>query len=171
MEHEVAPRIECIEQQIPTEWKEFAGKPMQVAYYATKVNTFRENPELQRPSESFSSWAVKKLRREMGEYVFAVQYHHETNAISDSDGRYLSDEDLRNIVAQEWRTDLTRSIIETRLNRHGSKDGPVVRRSPSGVLYVSPQPSHSNESSRKFVQDAIATPGQRKKKMSLTSTR
>eukprot|EP00644_Phytophthora_capsici_P003280 jgi/Phyca11/532719/estExt2_fgenesh1_pg.C_PHYCAscaffold_70143 len=37
MEHEVAPRIECIEQQIPTEWKEFAGKPMQVAYYATKI--------------------------------------------------------------------------------------------------------------------------------------
>ncbi|KAL3664010.1 hypothetical protein V7S43_010897 [Phytophthora oleae] len=152
MEHEVALRIERIEQQIPTEWKEFAGKPMQIAYYATKVNTFRENPDLLHPSKSFTSWAIQELRREMGD-----------------DGRHLADEDLRLIVGQEWRTDLTRSIMETRLNRHGSKDGPVVRRSPSGVLYVSPQPSRTSAnmsgvaSPRKFVLDAIATPGQRKK--------
>ncbi|POM78032.1 Guanine deaminase [Phytophthora palmivora] len=150
-EYEMALRVERIEQQIPAEWREFAGKPMQMTYYATKVNTFRENPELLRPSESFTAWATKELRREIGD-----------------DGRYLSDEDLKNIVCQEWRTDLTRSILETRLNRHSSKDGPVVRRSASGVLYVTSQPPQSlssgtNGSSAKFVLDAIATPGPRKK--------
>ncbi|KAL4161191.1 hypothetical protein PRNP1_001746 [Phytophthora ramorum] len=150
-EYEMALRVERIEQQIPAEWKEFAGKPMQMTYYATKVNTFRENPDLSRPSDSFAAWATKELRREMG-----------------AEGKRLSDADLTGIVSQEWRTDLTRSLLEARLNRHGSKDGPVVRRSPSGVLYVAPQPaqtSHSTSSSAsptKFVLDAIATPGPRK---------
>ncbi|KAG7380841.1 hypothetical protein PHYPSEUDO_006734 [Phytophthora pseudosyringae] len=181
-EYEMAPRVERIEQQIPVEWKEFAGKPMQMAYYATKVNTFRENPDLQHPSDSFAAWATKELRREMGEYVLAVYCwassrlgahpHRETNVKCydpRSEGRHLSDADLNSIACQEWRTDLTRNILETRLNRHGSKDGPVVRRSPSGVLYVTPQPAQvthrdsSTTSPTKFVLDAIATPGLRKK--------
>uniref|UniRef100_H3GGA6 Golgin subfamily A member 7/ERF4 domain-containing protein n=1 Tax=Phytophthora ramorum TaxID=164328 RepID=H3GGA6_PHYRM len=66
-EYEMALRVERIEQQIPAEWKEFAGKPMQMTYYATKVNTFRENPDLSRPSDSFAAWATKELRREMGD--------------------------------------------------------------------------------------------------------
>ncbi|POM57785.1 Hypothetical protein PHPALM_37657 [Phytophthora palmivora] len=66
-EYEMVLRVERIEQQIPAEWREFAGKPMQMTYYATKVNTFRENPELLRPSESFTAWATKELRREIGD--------------------------------------------------------------------------------------------------------
>ncbi|GMF26452.1 unnamed protein product [Phytophthora lilii] len=68
-EHEMRLRVERIEQQIPAEWKEFAGKPMHITYYATKVNTFRENPDLIRPGDAFSTWATKELRREMGEYA------------------------------------------------------------------------------------------------------
>lgn len=68
-EYEMAPRVERIEQQIPAEWKEFAEKPMQITYYATKVNTFREHPDLLRPNDSFTGWATTELRREMGEYV------------------------------------------------------------------------------------------------------
>ncbi|GMF23551.1 unnamed protein product [Phytophthora fragariaefolia] len=68
-EYEMAPRVERIEQQIPAEWKQFAGKPMQMTYYATKVNTFRENPDLLYPGGSFTTWATKELRRELGEYV------------------------------------------------------------------------------------------------------
>ncbi|KAL4138167.1 hypothetical protein PRIC2_001674 [Phytophthora ramorum] len=175
-EYEMALRVERIEQQIPAEWKEFAGKPMQMTYYATKVNTFRENPDLSRPSDSFAAWATKELRREMGEYVrlqmlgllSPQQDANISAAIPNSEGKRLSDADLTGIVSQEWRTDLTRSLLEARLNRHGSKDGPVVRRSPSGVLYVAPQPAqtpHSTSSSAsptKFVLDAIATPGPRK---------
>ncbi|KAG7396895.1 hypothetical protein PHYBOEH_001585 [Phytophthora boehmeriae] len=154
-EYEMAPRVERIEQQLeqlPVEWKKFAGKPMQMTYYATKVNTFRENPELLRPSASFTAWAAQELRREMGE-----------------DGRRLSDKEVESVVCQEWRSDLTRSILETRLNRHGSRDGPVVRRSPSGVIYVAPpQPAPPGNSTTpgappKFVLDAIATLGPRKK--------
>ncbi|KAE8882519.1 hypothetical protein PF005_g7963 [Phytophthora fragariae] len=150
-EYEMAPRVERIEQQIPAEWKEFAGKPMQMTYYATKVNTFRENPDLLRSSDSFAAWATQELRRELGE-----------------EGRRLSDAELGSIVSQEWRTDLTRNILETRLNRHGSRDGPVVRRSPSGVLYVAPSRSGSGispgaTSPTKFVLDPIATTGPLKK--------
>ncbi|KAJ8533362.1 hypothetical protein ON010_g13892 [Phytophthora cinnamomi] len=156
-EHEMALRVERIEQQIPAEWKEFVGKPMHMTYYATKVNTFRENPELLRPSDSFAAWATQELRRELGE-----------------EGRRLSDAELKSIVCQEWRTDLTRSILKARLNRHGSKDGPVVRRSPSGVLYVAPPPTQPPRSCnsrpaspKKFVLDGIATPGPRKKAAAL----
>lgn len=70
----MAPRVERIEQQIPAEWKEFAGKPMQISYYATKVNTFRENPDLLRPSDSFAAWATQELRRELGEYVVVTVF-------------------------------------------------------------------------------------------------
>ncbi|KAG2776571.1 hypothetical protein PC129_g12464 [Phytophthora cactorum] len=146
-EYEMVPRVERIEQQIPAEWSEFTGKPMQMTYYVTKVNTFRENPDLLPPSDSFTTWATLQLRREIAD-----------------EGRYLSDADLKSIIRQEWRTDLTRNILATRLNRHGSKDGPVVRRSPSGALYVAPQPAQpsrcyaSTLDTLKFVLDAIATP-------------
>ncbi|ETI46873.1 hypothetical protein F441_08782 [Phytophthora nicotianae CJ01A1] len=147
---EIAPRVERIEQQIPVEWKGFAGKPMQMTYNTTKVNVFRENADLLLPSGSFTSWAALELR----------------SAIA-GEGKHLSDADLKSIVSQEWRTDLTRSIVETRLNRHGSKNGPVVRRSSSGALYIAPQPAqpvHSRATTRgtsstvNFVLDAIATP-------------
>ncbi|KAF4035498.1 hypothetical protein GN244_ATG12492 [Phytophthora infestans] len=121
-EHEIAPSVKRVEQQILVEWKTLAGKPLQMTYNVTKVNTFRENPDLLHPSDSFTAWATQELRR----------------GITD-EGRLLSNADLESIVNQEWRTDLTRKIWETRLNRHGSKDGPVVRRSPSGALYVAPQ--------------------------------
>ncbi|KAG6946892.1 hypothetical protein JG688_00015780 [Phytophthora aleatoria] len=107
-EYEMVPRVERIEQQIPAKWSEFTGKPMQMTYYVTKVNTFRENPDLLPPSDSFTTWATLQLRREIAD-----------------EGRYLSDADLKSIIRQEWRTDLTRNILATRLNRHGSKDGPV----------------------------------------------
>ncbi|KAF1783267.1 hypothetical protein GQ600_14055 [Phytophthora cactorum] len=130
-EYEMVPRVERIEQQIPAKWSEFTGKPMQMTYYVTKVNTFRENPDLLHPSDSFTTWATLQLCREIAE----------SNCNFRSEGRYLSDADLKSIIRQEWRTDLTRNILATRLNRHGSKDGPVVRRSPSGALYVAPQPA------------------------------
>jgi hypothetical protein len=172
-EYEVAPRVERIEQQIPAEWKAFAGKPMQITYGATKVNTFRDNPELLYPGDSFAAWATKELRRELGECVRLRTWTLASDAdkltqhsVCGRQGRCLSDAELKGIVCQEWRTDLTRNIVETRLNRHGSKDGPVVRRSPCGVLYIAPQPARSGSSAgapTKLVLDAVATPETRKK--------
>ncbi|KAL7690797.1 hypothetical protein Plhal304r1_c011g0043421 [Plasmopara halstedii] len=118
-EYEATRRVGCIEQQIPLKWKKFAGKPMRIMYYGTKVNTFRENPNLQHPNDSYTMWATKELRREMKDK-----------------GKYLSDADLKSIISQEWRTDLTRNILNIRLNRHGSKSGPIVHRSPTGALYI-----------------------------------
>lgn len=66
---EVAPRVERVEQQLdalPSQWKEFAGKPMEMHYYGVRINTFRANPELQRPSTAYSRWAIDALRSELG---------------------------------------------------------------------------------------------------------
>lgn len=85
--------------------------------------------------------------------------HRTTISLSNRDGIKLSDTEVEEIIKQEWQTDLTRSVVEARLNRHRSKDGPVVRRSASGVIYVAEQPRQGEQ----FVLDAIAAPARRKK--------
>lgn len=70
--HEVAPRVERVEQQLdalPPTWKAFAGPPMAMHYYGTRINTFRANPALQRPPDAYCDWAVGALRRQLGAYV------------------------------------------------------------------------------------------------------
>ncbi|TMW66001.1 hypothetical protein Poli38472_003766 [Pythium oligandrum] len=139
VEVEVEPRLCRIEQQLqerlPMEWREFAGKPMALHYYDKKINTFRANDDV-KPSAAYMRWAVKQLRGQLEAQQLSV----------------FSDAELREIVQQEWRTDLTRSTWEARLNRHGSADGPVVRRSPNGVIFVRPQP----QPGEKYVQDGMA---------------
>ncbi|KAF1334132.1 hypothetical protein FI667_g1988, partial [Globisporangium splendens] len=144
VEREMASRVERIEQQmdvLPPQWEQFAGKPVAVSYYGTKINTFRENPALQ-PEKAYMQFAVQELKQQMA-----------------PDGVKPGDAEVEEIIAQEWQTNMTRCVLETRLNRHRSKDGPVVRRSASGVLSVTDQPKPGEN----FVLDAIATPIRRKK--------
>jgi hypothetical protein len=63
----------------------------------------------------------------------------------------ISQEEMKEIIAQEWRTDMVRKVFEARLNRHGSKDGPVVRRSKNGSIYVAKQP----EKGKRFILDGM----------------
>lgn len=72
----------------------------------------------------------------------------------------FNDDELREIVHQEWRTDMTRNVWEGRLNRHGSKDGPVVRRSRCGVIYVADQP----DPGKVFVADGMTHIAKKKSK-------
>lgn len=55
---------------------------------------------------------------------------------------------------------MTRSVLQARLNRHQSADGPSVRRSANGVLYVSADSEQRRSRNRKtpLPMDAIATP-------------
>lgn len=67
---EVLARVERVEQQLdgfPTAWKAFAGSPMVMNYYDTRINTFRENPQLERPGAAYCNWAVRALRERLGE--------------------------------------------------------------------------------------------------------
>lgn len=61
-------RVRRVEQQIterlPHELKQFAGPPMQMQYYGTRIQTFRENPELQ-PTDAYLRWATTALQREL----------------------------------------------------------------------------------------------------------
>lgn len=69
--YEMALRVKRIEQQmdaLPAQWKQFAGKPMDMHYYGTKINTFRDNPELQ-PSKVYMRFAIKELKQQMSAYV------------------------------------------------------------------------------------------------------
>jgi len=67
--HEVTPRVERVEQQLdalPAAWKAFAGPPIAIHYFGTRINTFRANPALQRPPDAYCAWAVAALRRQLG---------------------------------------------------------------------------------------------------------
>jgi hypothetical protein len=67
--HEVTPRVERVEQQLdalPAAWKAFAGPPIAIHYFGTRINTFRANPALQRPPAAYCAWAVAALRRQLG---------------------------------------------------------------------------------------------------------
>ncbi|GLD92516.1 hypothetical protein PINS_up020578 [Pythium insidiosum] len=145
-EYAVEPRVSNIEQQLqerlPAAWRAFAGKPMHISYYDKKINTFRANPEL-RPSAAYVRSAVKQLREQLAARQVSM----------------FSDDELEDIVRQEWRTDMTRCVWQTRLNRHGSADGPTVRRSRNGMIYVC-APSRPGDAP---VVDEIATPPKKKK--------
>lgn len=67
---------------------------------------------------------------------------------------------MEEIIRQEWHTNMTRCVLEARLNRHHVKDGPVARRSANGVVYVRAQPTAGDG----FVRDAMAQPAVRRKK-------
>lgn len=79
-----------------------------------------------------------------------------------SDSERLTDAEMEEIIRQEWQTDMTRSVLESRLNRHHSKDGPAVRRSANGVVHVCAQPSPGG----RFVRDAMAPSVARRRKTS-----
>lgn len=64
--------------------------------------------------------------------------------------------ELEEIVRQEWHTDMARCVLQARLNRHESADGPSVRRSANGVLYVSTESEQRRNKTSPM--DAIATP-------------
>lgn len=47
---EMLLRVARVEQQmdrLPLTWKQFAGTPMHMSCFGTRINTFRENPALQ----------------------------------------------------------------------------------------------------------------------------
>ncbi|DAZ96039.1 TPA: hypothetical protein N0F65_000034 [Lagenidium giganteum] len=125
-EYAVEPRVRHIEQQLqdnlPTEWRTFAGPPMQMSYYNQRINTFRDNPQLQPPA-AYVQWALKQLQNQLGK-----------------DAKHLTTQEMEEVIKQEWHTDATRCVWEARLNRHGSHDGPVVRRSQNGLIFVREQP-------------------------------
>lgn len=64
----MALRVRRVEQQIAErlapELKQFAGPPMQMQYYGTRIQTFRENPELQ-PTDAYMRWVTAALQREL----------------------------------------------------------------------------------------------------------
>lgn len=69
-EFEVEPRVHEIEQQLqehlPAEWRQFAGKPIRMTYYDTSINTFKSNPTL-KPSDAYVKWALNNLRTKLEE--------------------------------------------------------------------------------------------------------
>ncbi|TYZ68381.1 hypothetical protein PybrP1_000625 [[Pythium] brassicae (nom. inval.)] len=144
-EVEMALRVDRVEQQVqelPAQWRQLTGAPMHMSHFGTQINTFRANPALQ-PTAAYVRSALQALKHRLA-----------------SSSTRFSEAELEEIIRQEWRTDMTRCVLESRLNRHHVRDGPVVRRSASGVVYVRAQPT----AGERFIRDAMAPSAARRKK-------
>ncbi|EQC38267.1 hypothetical protein SDRG_04692 [Saprolegnia diclina VS20] len=120
---EVPPNLRCIEETIASLPAHLRGpvdaRPLRMYYLESAIHTYRENDHLQ-PSPQYVDWAASSV------------------LLADPRFRLLrlSTAEAQALAVQEWRTHLTRSVYQARLNPHEMLDGPVVTRSKSGVIRV-----------------------------------
>ncbi|OQR86901.1 hypothetical protein ACHHYP_09807 [Achlya hypogyna] len=120
---EVPPHLNAVEETLASLPVHLRGPqdptPFSVSYFGTPVATFRDNPAVQ-PSATYVAWAAQKVL--LADPRFRVLR--------------LSPTDAQALVKQEWRTHMTRSLYQVRVNPHEILDGPVATRSRSGVVRV-----------------------------------
>ncbi|KDO24094.1 hypothetical protein SPRG_10881 [Saprolegnia parasitica CBS 223.65] len=107
-----------------------------------------ENDHLQ-PSQQYVEWAASSV------------------LLADPRFRLLrlSTAEAQALAVQEWRTHVTRSVYQARLNPHEIVDGPVVTRSKSGVIRVQAELGPTQ------VVDSLSTVPSKKQKKAATASK
>lgn len=85
----------------------------------------------------FKKRAPRHWPKSRSRYIFRIAFDNILILMNIISTVELSHEEAIEIVRQEWKTGLCKSVIESRLNRHCAKEGPVVTQTPNGQNFVS----------------------------------
>ncbi|KAF0701689.1 Aste57867_7885 [Aphanomyces stellatus] len=94
-------------------------KPLRcMTHFNQPIHLFQPNRHIV-PSSTYTKWAAAQLCEDPRFRIL-----------------HLNESDATDLVRQEWRTHMVRSVYQARLNPHEILDGPVVVRSRNGVVRV-----------------------------------